>query len=189
MAMWRTLNDLIWIAFVALGLGITHLLDGQHSAARSRLQEAQRLYERLGDRYGLAIVAMEMAHLARAAGENDRAITLLGEAVRYLVAIGASDAFSGCIELLAVSAAERNEPVVALHLFGAIETARTALSLPPAGDRDARLIAGAKAQAIKAAGEEAGLLLAAGRALTLDQAKDEALRFIDSVTTGATRDQ
>jgi predicted ATPase/class 3 adenylate cyclase len=181
MAIWRGLDDLIWIAFVALGLGITHLLDGQHAHARAYLEDAQRLYEQLGDRYGVAIVAAEQAHLARAVGENDRAVALLGEAVRHLGAIGASDAFCGCIELLAVLAAERNAPVVALRLFGAAEAARTMLVLPPAGERDAHLIAIGKDVATRAAGRDAEAVFAAGRALTLDQAREEALRFIESV--------
>jgi predicted ATPase len=189
MGIWRALDDLIWTAFVALGLGITHLLDGQYVAARAQLEEARGLYTRLGDRYGVAIAATELAHLARAVGEDERAIALLGEAVRYLVAIGASDAISGCIELLAVSAAEHNEPAVALRLFGAVEAARATLALPPPGERDARLIATGKALATAAAGAEADSLLAAGRALTLDQARDEALKFVDSVPASLTPNQ
>jgi tetratricopeptide (TPR) repeat protein len=185
MVIWRGLDDLIWIAFVALGLGITNLLDGHHVEARVQLEEARSRYKRLGDRYGLAIVATELAHLARAVGENERAIALLGEALRDLVAIGASDAVSGCIELLAVSAAERNDPRAALRLFGAVETARATLALPPPGERDARLIATGRALATAAAGAEADSLLAAGRTLTLDQARDEALKFVASVSATA----
>ena len=189
MAIWRTLGDLIWIAYVALGLGITNLLDGQYVAARAQLEEARGLYTRLGDRYGLAIAETELAHHARAVGEDERAIARLGEAVRYLVAIGASDAVCGCIELLAVSAAERNDPELALRLFGAAQMARSTLGLPPPGERDARLIASGRALATAAAGAEAESLLAVGRALTLDQARDEALKFVDSVTTSLTRNQ
>jgi predicted ATPase/class 3 adenylate cyclase len=181
MAIWQGLDDLIWNAFVALGLGITHQLDGRHAEASARFEEARGLYERFGDRYGQAIVATEQAHLARAVGDNDRAVALLGEAVRRLGAIGASDAFCGCIELLAVLAAERDDPKMALRLFGAAETARTTLRLPPAGDRDARLIATGKTAAMQAAGNDAEPALAAGRALTLDQAREEAMRFVDSV--------
>lgn len=189
MTIWRAQDDSIWIAFVALGLGITNLLDGQYVAARAQLEEARGLYTRLGDRYGLAIVATELAHLARAVGEDERAIALLGEAVRYLVAIGASDPISGCIELLAVSAAERGEPELALRLFGATQTARVTLGLPPPGERDARLIVTGRALATAATGAEAESLLAAGRALTLDQARDEALKFVESVTTSLMHNQ
>ena len=188
MGIWRALDDLIWIAFVALGLGITQLLDGEYVAARAQLEEARGLYTRLGDRYGVAIAATELAHLARAVGEDERAIALLGEAIRSLVPIGASDPVCGCIELLAVSAAERNQSAVALRLFGAAETARANLGLPPPGERDARLIAMGRTLAT-AASTEADSLLAAGRALTLDQARDEALAFVDSVTANSARNE
>jgi hypothetical protein len=181
MGIWRSLDDQVWKAFVSLGLGITQLLDGRYAKARAPLEEAQSLYERLGDRYGLAIVATEIAHLDRATGDHDHAIMLLGNAVHYLAAIGASDALSGCIELLATFAAERDEGVVALHLFGAIESARSSLGLPPSGERDANLIAAGKSLAKRSGGKDAESHLAAGRLLTLDQARDEALRFVASV--------
>jgi hypothetical protein len=55
------------------------------------------------------------------------------------------------------------------------------LVLPPAGERDAHLIAIGKDVATRAAGRDAEAVFAAGRALTLDQAREEALRFIESV--------
>ena len=110
-------------------------------------------------------------------------------AVRHLGAIGAFDAFCGCIELLAVLAAEREEPVVALRLFGAAEIARTNLGLPPAGERDAQLITIGKDVATRAAGSGAEGMRAAGRALTLDQAREEAMRFIDSVNARSPRNE
>ena len=186
MAIWRALDDLIWIAFVTLGLGVTHLLDGQHAEARARLEEARSLYTRLGDRYGLTIVATELAHLARMAGENDRAIALFGEALQYFAEIGASDAVVYCIECLATLAAERNDPVMALHLFGAARAARTTLGLPPPADRETRLLATGIDSATRAVGADAESLLAAGQALTLEQAREESLRFVALAAASAT---
>jgi predicted ATPase/class 3 adenylate cyclase len=182
---WRRLNDLFWIASVALGLGITHVLNGNSEEALAPLKEARSLYERLGDRFGVAVAATEMGHLARTRGDSNQAITLFGEALRYFAAIGASEAIVYCIEWLGAAAAERNNASLALRLFGAAAAARMTLHLPPAGDRDAGLVNAGVDLAAKAAGENAESLLAAGRRLSLDQARNEALRFVEQLTASA----
>ena len=182
---WRALGDLIWTASAALGLGITHLLDGHPVEAKAPLEEARGLYERLGDRYGLAVVATERGHLARMAGETDQAIELFGQALRYFGTIGASDAVVYCIECLATLAAERNSPTISLRLVGAAQAARTTLDLPPPGDREIHLLAAGFDRALSALGADAESLLAAGRSLTLDQAREESLRFVASIATSA----
>jgi tetratricopeptide (TPR) repeat protein len=182
---WRGLGDLIWTASAALGLGITHLLDGHPAEAKAPLEEARGLYERLGDRYGLAVVATERGHLARMAGDLDQAIELFGQALSYFGMIGASDAVVYCIECLATLAAERNTPTITLRLIGAAQTARTTLDLPPPGDREVRLLAVGLDRAMSALGADAEPLLAAGRTLTLDQAREESLRFVASIASSA----
>jgi predicted ATPase len=182
---WRKLNDLFWIASVALGLGITHVLNGNSEEAQAPLQEARTLYERLGDRFGVAVAATEMGHLARTRGDSKQAIALFGEALRFFAAIGASEAVVYCIEWIGAAAAEQNDASLALRLFGAAEAARITLHLPPAGERDARLVNAGVDSAVRAAGDNAESLLAAGRRLSLDQARNEALRFVDQLTAGA----
>jgi predicted ATPase len=182
---WRGLGDLIWTASAALGLGITHLLDEHPAEAKAPLEEARALYQRLGDRYGLAVVATERGHLARTAGELDQAIGLFGEALSYFGMIGASDAVVYCIECLATLAAERNNPAITLRLIGAAQTARTILDLPPPGDREVRLLAVGLDTARSALGADAEPLLAAGRTLSLEQAREESLRFVASIATSA----
>ena len=178
LSLWRSLDDLAWIANVALGLGITYLLDGKPTQARVRLDEAAGLYERLGDRYGRAVVAAERGHLARAEGQTNLAITLFGEALRYFAAIGASEAVVYCIECLAATAADRDDAGLALRLFGASQEARKTMHLPPPGDRDARLVDAGIAQASKGTGPDAASMLVVGRALSLDQARQESLELV-----------
>jgi tetratricopeptide (TPR) repeat protein len=185
LAGWRELNDLFWIATAALGLGITHVLKGNTAEAVAPLEEASVLYDRLGDRYGVAVAATEKGHLARMSGDSDQAIALFGEALRYFAAIGASEAVVYCIECLGAAAAERNNAAVALRLFGAAAAARISLRLPPAGDRDARLLEEGINLAKRAASADAESLFAAGHNLNLDQAQSEALRFVEQATAGA----
>jgi predicted ATPase/class 3 adenylate cyclase len=182
---WRKLNDLFWIASVALGLGMTQNLSGNPVEAQTPLEEARVLFERLGDRYGVAVVVTEMGHLARSSGDSNKAIALFGEALRYYSEIGAAEAVVYCLECLGAAAADRNEAMLALRLFGAAAAARISLHLPPAGERDARLVKEGVNLAKQAASANAESLLEAGRKLSLDQAQSEALRFVEQSTADA----
>jgi hypothetical protein len=143
------------------------------------------LFERLGDRYGVAVVVTEMGHLARSSGDSNKAIALFGEALRYYSEIGAAEAVVYCLECLGAAAADRNEAMLALRLFGAAAAARISLHLPPAGERDARLVKEGVNLAKQAASANAESLLEAGRKLSLDQAQSEALRFVEQSTADA----
>jgi predicted ATPase/class 3 adenylate cyclase len=184
MAAWLELDDLAWMATVAMALGITHRLERNPGKARPRLRDANDLYRRLGERSGAATVALEFGHLAREAGDIAQAIVCYGEALRYFDSIGYSELVVYCIEYLAAAKAAHHDAEIALHLFGAAETARTTLRLPPVGESDARIVENGLAQATQAAGSDAERLLESGRALTFDQARDEAIRLIGTVAAG-----
>jgi hypothetical protein len=79
------------------------------------------------------------------------------------------------IDWLAVAAVARGEAVPALRLFGATEAAREALHLPPRFENDEQRFASGLDQATRAAGASAPAALAAGRTLSLERARDEAL--------------
>ena len=64
-----------------------------------------------------------------------------------------------------------------LRLFGAAAAAREALHLPPRIVSDEKRFASGLDQAMRAAGASAPVELAAGRALSLEQARDEALEL------------
>ena len=76
---------------------------------------------------------------------------------------------------LAVTAAARGKPVPALRLFGAAAAAREALRLPPRLVGDEKRVASGLDQAMRVAGPDAQAAVAAGRTLTLDEGRDEAL--------------
>ena len=179
LAIWRGLDDAIWTATVALGIGMTHRLAGTTSDARAWLTEASDLYHRLGDRFGMSSAAIEQGHLARMAGETDEAIGLYGEAMAYFSSIGYTDFVVYCIEFLAAAAASGRDAALALRLFGATAAARAKLGFPPVADYDAKIVTEGCATASQAVGDAARHHLAAGAALSLDQARAAARELVD----------
>jgi predicted ATPase/class 3 adenylate cyclase len=185
LAIWRQLDDLSWTAIVTMGIGVTHRLAGETAEARVRLGEAGALYRRLGDRYWLATLAIEDGHLARDAGAIDEAMGLYGEALRYFDSIDYQEAVVYCIEYLGASAAARQDAAAALLLFGAAETLRASLRLPPVGASDAEIVRTGRDWATRVAGGDAERFFAAGQSLTLAEARDKALALVDAMPTAA----
>jgi tetratricopeptide (TPR) repeat protein len=173
--MWRQLNDPRWIAIVASSLGITYRYEGNTKQALQMLDESQSLFSRLGDRYMLGVVAHNMGHLARAEGKLDQALAHYLDALEHFKVVGAPEATVESIEWIAVALADKRLAVPALRLLGATMAAREALGLPPPTEADRRLVAAGQEQAIQEAGSSGQAPFAAGRTLSLEQARDEAI--------------
>jgi len=141
------------------------------------LIESQDLFSRLGDRYMLGVVAHNMGHLAYAEEKFDQALAHYLDALGHFVAVGAPEATVESIEWIAMACAGKREPVPALRLLGAAATAREALELPPPTEADRQLIVAGRERAIQEGGSGWQALFAAGRTLTLEQARDEAVRL------------
>jgi tetratricopeptide (TPR) repeat protein len=182
LALWRRLDDPRWIAIVTSSLGITHRYEGNAEQAHPMLDESQDLFSRLGDRYMLGVVAHNKGHLAFADHAFDQAIALYADALQHFESVGVSEGVIESIEWLAVAIAAKGHAAPALRLFGAAETAREALSLPPPTAADGQLIASGQARAHRLV-SDGQALLEAGRMLSLEQARDEALVFADGVAT------
>jgi predicted ATPase len=181
LAMWRQLNDPRWIAIVASSLGITHRYEGNTKQAISMLDESQALFSRLGDRYMLGVVAHNLGHLALSEDQFDQALAHYLDALEHFKAVGAPEATVESIEWVAVALAGKRLPVPALRLLGAAAAAREALELPPPTEADRRLVAAGQEEAIQEAGSSGYAPFAAGRTLSLDQARDEALDLARAV--------
>jgi predicted ATPase/DNA-binding SARP family transcriptional activator len=177
LAMWRQLNDPRWIAIVASSLGITHRYEGNTKQALVMLGESQDLFSRLGDRYMLGVVAHNLGHLGLAEDQLDRALAHYLDALEHFTAVGAPEATVESIEWVAVALAGKGLAAPALRLLGAATAAREALALPPPTEADRRLVAAGLEHAIQEAGSGGQSAFAAGRALSLDQARDEAINL------------
>jgi predicted ATPase/class 3 adenylate cyclase len=177
MALGRALGDSAWIAAVTSQMGITHRLAGHAEKAEHFLEVSRTLHSGLGDRYALAVIASHSGHLAFDAGDVDRAVALYANALRVFDSVGDREGSVEAIEWLAVAAVARGEAVPALRLFGAAAAAREALHLPPRFTSDERHFASGLDQAMRALGTGATGALTAGRTLSLEHARDEALEL------------
>jgi tetratricopeptide (TPR) repeat protein len=177
MALGRALDDTAWTARVASQMGITHRLAGNIEQAQHYLDTSRELHTELGDRFALGMIACHQGHLAFDAGDVDHAIMLYAEALRHFDAVGDSETFVEAIEWLAVAGAAKGKTVPALRLFGAAAAAREALHLPPRLESDELRVALGLDQAKRAAGTGAQAALAAGKTLTLEGGRDEALEL------------
>jgi tetratricopeptide (TPR) repeat protein len=177
MVLGRALGDTALTARVASHMGITHRLAGNPEQAQRFLATSRELHTELGDRFALGLIANDQGHLAFDAGDVDRAIRLYAEALRHFDAIGGSEGFVEAIEWLAVAAAARGDTIPALQLFGAAAAAREALHLPPRFESDEQRVASGLDQATRAAGTDAVAVLAEGRILGLEEARDRALQL------------
>jgi non-specific serine/threonine protein kinase len=177
MALGRALGDAAWTARVASQMGITHRLAGNAEQAQHFLDSSREVQTKLGDQFALGVIAWNSGHLAFDAGDVTRAVALYAEALRLFDSVGDPEGFIEAIEWLAMAAAARGQPVSALRLFGAAAAAREALHLPPRLVSDEKRFASGLDQAMRAAGTSAAVALAAGRALSLERARDEALEL------------
>jgi predicted ATPase/class 3 adenylate cyclase len=177
MALGRALGDTAWTARVASQMGFTHRLAGNAEQAQQFLETSRKLHTQLGDRFALAIIASHSGHLAFDGGDVTRAVALYAEALRGFDSVGDPEGFVEAIEWLAVAAVARGEADPALRLFGAAAAAREALQLPPHNESDEKRFAAGLDQAVRAAGTRATAALTAGRKLSLEQARDEALEL------------
>jgi tetratricopeptide (TPR) repeat protein len=177
MALGRALGDAAWTARVASQMGIAHRLAGNAEQAQHFLDSSREVQTKLGDQFALGVIAWNSGHLAFDAGDVTRAVALYAEALRLFDSVGDPEGFIEAIEWLAMAAAARGQPVSALRLFGAAAAAREALHLPPRILSDEKRFASGLDQAMRAAGTGATVALAAGRALSLERARDEALEL------------
>jgi predicted ATPase len=175
LAIGRALGDPAWTARIATQIGITHLRAENVDQAQRFFETSRKLHSEIGDRFALGVIASHQGHLVFDAGDIDRAVTLYAEALRHFDAVRDSEALVEAIEWLAVTAAARGNSVPALRLFGAAAMAREALRLPPRLVGDEKRVASGLDQAMRAAGPDAQAAVAAGRTLTLDEGRDEAL--------------
>jgi predicted ATPase len=177
MALGQALGDAVWTARIASQLGITYRLAGNIERAQHYLETSCKLHAELGDRFALAVIACDLGHLAFDAGNQKRAITLYGDALRHFDSVGSLEGVIEAIEWIAGATATKSKATPALRLYGAAQAAREALRLPPRLESDDHRVALGLAAATRAAGSDAASALAEGRALSLEQARDEALQL------------
>jgi len=217
-ALFRDLDDQVWLGAALTGLGTAAIRRGDDAAARACLEEALALRRAAADTLGVArvlttlsgvdrrrgdwrraaarceeslglsraagyteaaaLALAELGHLALAAGEPDRAATLFADGLRAACRHGPqwSYVLAQCLAGVAAAAGARGRPQPAARLLAAAEAqirgagARMGAAYQFDFDRGAAAVRGQlDAVALAAA-------WAAGRALSVEDAVDEALR-------------
>ncbi len=174
--------DHFGLASALASLGIVALTQEDYASASDLLEESVARFRAAGDTWGLALPLRNLGIVAFRLGDYGRAVQLLSESLAVLRALGEKWFISRSLETLAGALALQGDHDRAARLFGVGEALRETVgaSVLPfyRGDYDrgvAAVRAGLDADTLAAA-------WAAGRAMTLDQAIDEALRTEDLIS-------
>jgi len=173
----RNLGDRHGIALSLGQLGGIAAERGDYPAARGLLEESLAMQRQLGDRQGIANALEALAGLACDQGDAAGAKDFLEEALRIAGELGDRLAIAATLEGVARVAALSSKPERAARLWGAAAKLREdigAAHVPTERVQYERHVAGARA----AKGDDAQFDAAwlEGRALTCEQAIEDALR-------------
>ncbi len=181
LALKRTLGDKRGIAFTLLNLGEVALDLGDYMRASAVLDESLALLREQDERWAIPSVLNNLGDVARYQGDLGQAITLYKQSLTLYRAMGNRQDAGECLEGLAAVAGAQGQPHYAARLLGAAAALRAAMHTPlPVVDRAAhdRIMAAART----ALGDDAfAAAWAAGQALPLEQAIDEALQVHHAV--------
>lgn len=183
----REANHPLWQSILIGSLGITLTMQGEIAAARPLLDESMALLQPLGDVGQLSRLLRWQGVLALLAGKGEQAHASLVEGIALHQRLHSLLGIAESLEVFAALTATRGQFTRALQLSGAAARLRATIAVPaPPYWQDwltqqiepARRALGATASADA---------LAAGAAMTTDQAIAEALRSANPATPGDRR--
>ena len=119
------------------------------------------------------------------AGDVDRAIKLYAEALQIFDVVGGSESSSRRSNGLRSRLPQKGRRRQRSGCLGDGVAAREALHLPPRLESDEQRVASGLAEAMQAAGTGAMAVLSAGRSVSLDLARDEALELAAAVAVSS----
>jgi non-specific serine/threonine protein kinase len=175
LALSKAVGDRWSNSVASLDYGSVVRIQGDCAKASALLEDAVSCFRETGDTWPRGVALALLGCLALEQGDLERASASAAEAARLLRAIGTSWKVPECLEVLAGVVSMQQQPERAARLFGAAEALRELIGAPMNGaDRalQGRGVAMARA-AFSASAFSAAW--AAGRALSADQAIEEAL--------------
>jgi non-specific serine/threonine protein kinase len=179
LALARQVGDHFVLGHVLLSLGYAAHSQGDNSRAAACYEESLARFRALSDTWGIAAVLHTLGYVLRAQSDTTRAIACFSESLTRYWKMGHKEGSSLCLNGLAGMAGEIGQPVRAAQLFGAAEALRESIGLSQQADERAaydRSIAVVHAQLDAAAFAAAW---AEGRAMSVEQAIDDALSGTD----------
>jgi predicted ATPase/DNA-binding CsgD family transcriptional regulator len=184
--LYRALDDRVWLPMALNHLGVVAYEQGKVDVASASFDEALARFRATGNTFGVGIVLVNVAKLARERGDFARAADLFAESLALRWEQGNRMGIAGCLRGLASVAAMIHRHERAARLFGAADAVRETLGLPAPRHHAQYEQAAARARA--GLGDEAfAAAWAAGRALPLAEAVNEALTDGTQATAGAAR--
>jgi tetratricopeptide (TPR) repeat protein len=166
-------NWLLATSLLNLGTSCVHARDGER--ARSLLEEARSVYDRLGDRLFSARAAVQSGFAWMADGEIARAASLIAASLRSFIELEDVWGTTESLEAMAAVRAAEGSPQRAARTGGAAEVLRETMTVRPlAWDRiwTERYMNGARTSIESGAWEASWQ---AGRALSFEDAVEDAL--------------
>jgi tetratricopeptide (TPR) repeat protein len=176
----RVIGDLRALADALVYLGLAQQYNGDLDQARRRYEEGLPIARRYGDRHLISMTVNILGQLAVAQGSHDEARRLLREALLLAREVGNVRRLSFSLSAIATLAKARGDAEQAVRLDAASRAA--AESVGTARAQPARAFTDGEISAARTALGEAATMAAAeaGRRLTVDQAVDEALAWLDA---------
>ena len=178
------MGDPAWTAWSLRDVGMQAFFTGETAVAERWLEEALALFRQEGYRYGAAYTLSNLAEIALVRGDHARAAALWQERLDQSWSV--PGLLPGLIGLADIAAAV-GETRWAARLLGAGEAHRERLgvTLMP---RQAAVYENMAADARAALGEVAfSEAWAEGRRLSADEARAEAIRVADAISTATNR--
>jgi len=160
----------------ALGnLGLLHRERGNFARAMACYEECLTIAQGSGDKSVIAIALNNIGDVMREQGDDARATELLARSLALYVEVGSRWGVAYALEGLAAVAASGGQPGRAARLYGAAASLRQALGAPlPPNERPRHERAVGRPRDLMGQ-SRFDAAFAAGGALTMDQAVDEAL--------------
>jgi len=176
----RVIGDLRALADALVYLGLAQQYNGELDQARRRYEECLPIARRFGDRHLIAMTLNMLGQLAVMQGSHDEARRFLREALQLAREAGNVRRLSFALSAVATLAAGRAEFAEAVRLDAAARA--VAESVGTVRARPARAFTDVEIGTARSAlGEEDATAAAeAGRRMTLDQAVDAALAWLDA---------
>jgi predicted ATPase/class 3 adenylate cyclase len=172
----QELEDKHGIALALTNLGVVAFYQGEYAQAWTLQEQSLALFQEMGNKRGIAAAFTDLGRIALYQGNLEQAFMLLRESLALLKELGDKEGIAECLEGFASAVGTKGEVARALRLFGAAEALREAIGAPLSpGERVhyEKHLARVRASCTEADFTRAR---AAGRALTLEQAIEEALK-------------
>jgi predicted ATPase/DNA-binding SARP family transcriptional activator/DNA-binding CsgD family transcriptional regulator len=173
----RGTGDSWGISTALAHLGMVELNRGEHAHALRHLEEARTISEKISNGVAGHMAAYNLALLAEAGGDHERAVELHIEGLGFATEVGDMANAAYCLEGLAGVAGARDEPERGARLFGAAEALLETVGGARYVHAQDRVSYEHAVEVLRSElGEEAfGAAWAEGRAMTLEQAIEHAL--------------